>query len=88
MELEDEIFLEDDGDIIDIINFGIPTRQFIKRYYFDELDDSSFFQRFRLTKPTVAHVLEQIESQWQLLVCMLITQKCQAHSIRYLDSRE
>ncbi|KAJ8914311.1 hypothetical protein NQ315_011298, partial [Exocentrus adspersus] len=63
MEIEDEIIVEDDIDIIDIIDFGFPRRFFNRPNYIEEMDDMSFFRRFRLTKPTVIAVLELLEDQ-------------------------
>ncbi|KAJ8912434.1 hypothetical protein NQ315_006100, partial [Exocentrus adspersus] len=63
MEIEDEIIVEDDIDIIDIIDFGFPRRFFNRSNYIEEMDDMSFFRRFRLTKPTVIAVLELLEDQ-------------------------
>lgn len=62
MELEDAIFLEDDMDLLDIIEFGFPKRRFEKANYFQDMDNLSFFRRFRLTKPTVLSILEEIET--------------------------
>lgn len=61
MEIEDVMFLEDDQDILDIIEYGFPRRRYERSDYFHDMDDLSFFRRFRLTKPTVLTVLEQIE---------------------------
>lgn len=61
IEFEDEMFLEDDQDILDIIDYGFPRRQYDRADYFHNMDDVSFFRRFRLTKQTVLNVLEQIE---------------------------
>lgn len=63
MELEDEIFLDDDLDILDIINFGFPRRVYERTDYFNNMDNYSFFRRFRLTKPTVLSFLENIEEE-------------------------
>lgn len=63
MEIEDEIFVEDDSDILDIIEFGFPRRLFIRSNYFEEISDMAFFRRFRLTKPTVLSILEMIEPE-------------------------
>lgn len=63
MEFEDEMFLEDDQEILDIIDFGFPRRIYIRPNYFDLLDDLSFIRRFRLTKQTTLHVLELIEEK-------------------------
>lgn len=63
MEIEDELFLEDDDDILDIINFGFPRRNLERTNYFDDMDNMSFFRRFRLTKPTVLNLLQHIEEE-------------------------
>lgn len=63
MEIEDQIFLEDDNDILDIIDMGFPRRIFERSNYFEDMDDMSFFRRFRLTKPSSMDILERIEHQ-------------------------
>lgn len=62
MEIEDELFHEDDIEILDIINFGFPRRIFRRQNYFEDMDDLSFFRRFRLTKQTTIYVLDLIEN--------------------------
>ncbi|KAK4882517.1 hypothetical protein RN001_005836 [Aquatica leii] len=61
MEIENEIFIDDDGEILDIINYGFPRKIYDRSNYFQDMDNLTFFQRFRLTKPTVLTVLDQIE---------------------------
>lgn len=63
MELEEELFLEDDQDILDIINWGFPRRIYERSEYFDTMDNLSFFRRFRLTKATVLDFLPTIEEE-------------------------
>lgn len=63
MEIEDQIFLEDDMDILDIIDMGFPRRMYERSSYFNDMDDISFFRRFRLTKQTTLDILERIEPQ-------------------------
>lgn len=63
MEIEDQLFLDDDHDILDIINFGFPRRQWERSEYFDNMDNLSFFRRFRLQKNTVLNFLHQIEEE-------------------------
>lgn len=63
MEIEDEIFIEDDQDILDIINFGFPRRRYERTDYFNTMNNMSFFRRFRLTKPSVLQLLELIEDE-------------------------
>ena len=55
----DELY-EDDLDILDIIQDGFPRNNWERPNYFEEIDDLSFFRRFRLTKPSVAELLEEI----------------------------
>lgn len=63
MEIEDELFVEDDQEILDIILFGFPRRNYERAEYFDEMDNMSFFRRFRLTKDSVLSLLVEIEDE-------------------------
>ncbi|XP_050293051.1 putative nuclease HARBI1 [Anthonomus grandis grandis] len=63
MDLEDELFVDDDQEMLDIINFGFPRRNYERSEYFDSMDNFSFFRRFRLTKQTVLNFLSEIEDQ-------------------------
>lgn len=64
MEAEDQLFIEgDDLDILEIIDNGFPRRIYDRYDYFNNMDDLAFFRRFRLTKPTVLHVLNEIRDQ-------------------------
>lgn len=63
MEIEDEIFVDDDLDIFEIIDYGFPRRNFERQDYFNSMDNYSFCKRFRLTKQTTLQILEQIEDQ-------------------------
>nr|CAI5830757.1 unnamed protein product [Callosobruchus analis] len=63
MEVEEEIFLDDDMDILDIINFGFPRRLYERPNYIEDMDDLGFLRRFRITKATAVAVLELIEDQ-------------------------
>lgn len=60
-EFEDDVFLNDDLDILDIIDFGYPRKIYDRKNNFEELDNLTFFKRFRLMKNTVLHLLELIE---------------------------
>lgn len=62
MDVED-IFLEDDIDILDIIDFGFPRQIYNRPNYIEDMDDLSFFRRFRLTKPATMSLLERVEDQ-------------------------
>lgn len=62
LELEDDLFWEgDDLDIVDIIDNGFPRRINQRAEYYFTMDDLGFFRRFRLTKPTVLNLLNQIQ---------------------------
>lgn len=58
--MENELF-DDDLDVLDIVQDGFPRVQWERPDYFESMDDLGFFRRFRLTKITVAELLEQIE---------------------------
>lgn len=59
----EEDFINDDLDILDVIDFGVPRKVYVRKINFDELDNLTFFTRFRLTKNTVLYLLELIEDQ-------------------------
>lgn len=61
MEIEDEIFIDDDIDLLDIIDIGYSRRIYVRPNYFEDTDDLSFFRIFRLTKPTVLSLIERLE---------------------------
>lgn len=63
MDLEDEVFLDDDQEILDLIDFGFPRRIYNRPNFFEDMDNLTFIRRFRLTKQTTLHVLELIEEQ-------------------------
>lgn len=63
MEIEDEIILNDDLDALDIIDLGFPRQRHVIANYFEDLDELSFFRRFRLTKETTNFLLQHIEDQ-------------------------
>lgn len=63
LELEEDIFLEDDLDILEIIDFGFPRRIYERSNYFQVMDELTFFRRFRLLKGTVLRLMEIIEDQ-------------------------
>ena len=52
---------DDDLEILDLVEEGFPRRIYDRSNYFRELDNLTFFRRFRLTKPTVLNILEEIE---------------------------
>ncbi|CAH2013903.1 unnamed protein product [Acanthoscelides obtectus] len=59
MQIEDEISLDDDGDILDTVRFGFPRHCYARTDIFNEMDDLSFFRRFRLQENTVLRLVEQ-----------------------------
>lgn len=59
----EEIFLDDDLDILDVIDLGFPRKQYTRSEYFLEMDELTFFKRFRLLKESVMHILNLIEDQ-------------------------
>ncbi|KAK5648020.1 hypothetical protein RI129_002912 [Pyrocoelia pectoralis] len=59
--VEEEFFIDDDLDILDIVEFGFPRKVYNRTNHFEDLDNLTFFKRFRLTKNTVFHLLELIE---------------------------
>lgn len=61
MNFEDEDIFEDDFEILDIIDFGFPRNINIRSNHFEDLDNLTFFRRFRLYKETVLHLLTPIE---------------------------
>ncbi|XP_018568585.1 putative nuclease HARBI1 [Anoplophora glabripennis] len=58
--LRDDI-IDDDLEIFEIINHGIPRQVFLRPDLFHSHDDRAFFSRFRLTKETVLQLLPSIE---------------------------
>jgi hypothetical protein len=60
MDNDGDIF-EDDLEILDIIDFGFPRQIYNRANHFVNLDELSFFRRFRLTKNTTLALLELIE---------------------------
>ncbi|CAH1973236.1 unnamed protein product [Acanthoscelides obtectus] len=55
--------LDDDLELIDIIEVGLPRRIYSRPNYFEEMEPPGFFRRFRLYKETVLHVLSQLDDQ-------------------------
>ncbi|KAJ8942747.1 hypothetical protein NQ314_009957, partial [Rhamnusium bicolor] len=50
--------IDDDFDLLEIIDFGFPRRLIYTRTDdFHDLDELSFFRRYRLMKETVMHLL-------------------------------
>ncbi|KAK5638457.1 hypothetical protein RI129_012752 [Pyrocoelia pectoralis] len=63
--VEEEFFIDDDLDILDIVEFGFPRKIYNRTNHFEDLDNLTFFKRFRLTKNTVLHLLELIEVDFE-----------------------
>lgn len=56
-------YFDDDVEIFDLLDNGLPRRILQRRNYFEEMDHLSFFRRFRLYKETVLQVLLLIEEE-------------------------
>ncbi|VEN62479.1 unnamed protein product [Callosobruchus maculatus] len=56
-------FFEDDLEILNIIENGFPRKVYKRTNHYQEMDEFSFFRRFRLYKSTVLAVLQQIEDE-------------------------
>ncbi|RZC37125.1 hypothetical protein BDFB_009695, partial [Asbolus verrucosus] len=54
---------DDDIEVTELIEMGVPRQIYIRHNYFDDLDELKFFQRFRLTRPRVLDLLVKIEDQ-------------------------
>jgi hypothetical protein len=66
MDNDGDIF-EDDLEILDIIDFGFPRQIYNRANHFVNLDELSFFRRFRLTKNTTLALLELIEEDLEFV---------------------
>lgn len=53
---------DDDLDALELIIYGIPRQINNRADHFHTLSNVAFFQRFRLTKPTVLKLLALIEA--------------------------
>lgn len=62
MDFLEDIF-EDDLDVLEIIDVGVPRNIYIREDKFNTLDELSFYKRFRLTKQTTLYVLSLVEHQ-------------------------
>ncbi|KAI4468077.1 hypothetical protein MML48_2g00018722 [Holotrichia oblita] len=60
-EDSDDDFLNNDLEIFDIVEFRFPRNIYLRFNHFEDLDNLTFFQRFRLTKDTVMNILPQVE---------------------------
>lgn len=58
--LENEVFKDDELNPLVLIVYGILRRIFERTNYFENLDELSFYRRFRLTKRTTERVLQLI----------------------------
>lgn len=64
MDMLNEIdFLDDDDiEVLDLIEYGIPRQIYERNNYFHMLDEAGFYKRFRLSRPCVLNtVLPLIE---------------------------
>lgn len=60
---DDEDMFGNDAEILEIVDYGFPKRIYLRRNHFEDLDNLTFFQRFRLTKNTVLNILPLIEEK-------------------------
>lgn len=60
MDFDDEELFQDLLDM-EIIDFGFPRKIYNRSNCFDDLDNLTFFRRFRLYKETALHLLTLIE---------------------------
>lgn len=51
-----DIFFKDDQDILDLIDYRFPRKIYDRKNYFQQLDDVTFFRRFRLAKKIVTFI--------------------------------
>ncbi|XP_055918360.1 uncharacterized protein LOC129950444 [Eupeodes corollae] len=61
MNFELADLLEDDVEVLELIEVGVPSQVYDRNEYFFSFDELAFYKRFRLTKKRAFHVLEQIE---------------------------
>ncbi|XP_055914714.1 uncharacterized protein LOC129947951 [Eupeodes corollae] len=61
MNFELADLLEDDVEVLELIEVGVPRQVYDRNEYFFSFDELAFYKRFRLTKKMAIHVLEQIE---------------------------
>lgn len=54
---------DDDLEVLDLLQLGFPREIHERKNHFDTMDNLTFFRRFRLTKPTVLNILEEIEDR-------------------------
>ncbi|CAH1986885.1 unnamed protein product [Acanthoscelides obtectus] len=62
IELLEDMY-DEDFEIGEFLEFGFPRRFNERPNYYEEMDDLNFLRRFRLTKLTVMHLLQEIEGQ-------------------------
>ncbi|CAG9773144.1 unnamed protein product [Ceutorhynchus assimilis] len=63
MNIDYEDIFDDDLEILEIIQNGIPRRVIQRKNHFNEMSPYTFFRKFRLYKDTALRVLEQIEPE-------------------------
>lgn len=61
LEFDEDGNVINDLNILDVVHFGFPRKVYQRRNYFEEMDNLTFFKRFRLTKDSVLHFLPLIE---------------------------
>lgn len=57
----DNDMIEDDLEVLELVEVGIPRRVYQRNDHFHALSEHAFFIRFRLTKETNVRVLREIE---------------------------
>lgn len=59
--LDVEDIIDDDLEIFEILDHGMPRQVYERPDLFHSFDDRAFFNRFRLTKETILHLLPLLE---------------------------
>lgn len=58
---DDADIFEDDLDILEVIDYGFPRLRYARSDHFHDMDEFTFYRRFRLTKQTCLYFLIEIE---------------------------
>jgi hypothetical protein len=57
---DDVDIFEDDFDILEIINIGFPRLYCVRSAHFHDMDEFTFYKRFRLTKQTCLNLFTSL----------------------------
>ena len=57
---------DDDIEVFELVEFGIPRQIYERADYFHTMDDTTFRRRFRLTKEVVLDILTRIEERLEV----------------------